>query len=264
MEGWRVWVTRRQQRSFWLSFFLQLHPWSSIYPNPAKKPQNPPHWRRVWITRHHVRCVFGAHLLFSSLVAADLHAGGLFVGHRRRVGILSSFGFSAKVHRPRQGWGGDMSREKKSQNSHKTVRESGCWWSFVLHISAMAATWLNEGTSTVKVAVVVSTPKAQERSSVLHFLALASKGILRGEREEFLFGGQEEERGADGIERRERVFRINKREGEAQFSGPVFWPKFWFWTVFLFGPVYFLSYFNNMGQAVFDCFGSNFFLVIVV
>ena len=94
MEGWRVWVTRRQRRRFWLSFFLQQHPWSPIYPNPAKKPQNSPDWRRVWVTRHHVRFASGAQLVFSSSVEADLHAGGLFVGFRRRVWVLSSFGFS--------------------------------------------------------------------------------------------------------------------------------------------------------------------------
>ena len=59
---------------------------------------------------------------------------------------------------------------------------------------AMATTRLNERTSTVNVAAMVSTPKAHERSSVLHFLAMASKGRSRGEREEFLLGGQEEER----------------------------------------------------------------------
>ena len=60
----------------------------------------------------------------------------------------------------------------------------------------------------VTVAVVVSMPKAQERSSMLYFLAMALKGRPRREKEEFPFSGvkrKRENRGADGIERRGSV-----------------------------------------------------------
>ncbi|KAJ8436176.1 hypothetical protein Cgig2_034204 [Carnegiea gigantea] len=137
---------------------------------------------------------------FSGSEATDLHAGGLCCC-RRRVGVLLIWVFFRPMFAGVEG--GDMGCEKERE-----IRK------------VESLPWLRNDGARCSIAMP-RRGEAEEPSRVEEREPISGKD--REERESS--GGREEK------ERAPSLFGLNyqiKRKGKARFSGPVFWPKFWF------------------------------------